>query len=170
METKEIFSLSISAIALGVSIASVYWNRRQWRVVNRPFVVVRLINPKAGNRGTCYELQVVNIGQRPAIGVKLRTNAEALRRAIDPTSAFPPDDVEACFADSTIIGLLTPGESVTSAFGFNGSKPGEQLWKMGSILPVAITYRDLEHREFTTKGSLTIATRNGFTGYTWSDS
>jgi len=169
MEIKDLIALSMSGVALAVSVVSVYLNRRQWRVINRPFVVARLINPKAGNRGTCYELRVENIGTRPAVGIRLKTDETALREALDASSTFPPDDIEACFQDSTVIGLLTAGEAIASAFGYNGSEPGERIWKMGSVLPIEIHYRDLQGGKFTTRGSITIATRNGFTGFTWND-
>jgi hypothetical protein len=169
METKDIVALSISGIALVVSVTSAYLTRRQWRVINRPFVVARLINPKAGNRGTCYELRVENIGTRPAVEIRLKTDQAALSAALDSSSTFSPDDIQACFRDSTVIGLLTAGESVTSAFGYNGSEAGERIWKMGSVVPIQICYRDLHHGKFTTNGSIIISTKNGFTGYTWKD-
>ncbi|MBK9990309.1 MAG: hypothetical protein IPP19_06145 [Verrucomicrobia bacterium] len=169
MEPKDLVAFSISGTALLVSILSVYLNRRQWRIINRPFVVVRLINPKTGNRGTCYELQVLNIGSRPAVGIRLGTDEEVLRRALDPSASFPPDDINTCFKDSTVIGLLIPGESVVSSFGYNGSGTGEQSWMMGSVLPIRISYRDLHGSEFVTKGSITVSTKNGFSGYTWTD-
>jgi hypothetical protein len=169
MDTKDVVALSLSGVAIAVSVVSVYLNRRQWRVVNRPFVIARLINPKAGNRGTCYELRVENIGTRPAVAIRLKTDHTALREALDASSTFPPDDIEACFRDSTVIGPLTAGEVIASAFGYNGSEPGERIWKMGSVLPIEIHYRDLQGGKFMTRGSITIATKNGFTGYAWKD-
>jgi hypothetical protein len=167
MEFKDVASLSISCIALVVSVVAAYVNRRQWRIINRPFVVVRLINPKAGNAGTCYELKVENIGTRPATDIRLKTDIQKLRAGLAPSSNCFKDSIEACFADSTVIGLLTPGESVVSAFGYNGID--EQTWIIGHILPIQVTYKDLQHQEFKTEGSIIINTRNGFTGQTWGD-
>lgn len=167
METHEVVSLSMSAVALIVSIATAVVNRKQWRVLNRPDVYVRLINHKAGNVGTPYELQVVNIGNRPAFDVRLKTDQKALLNAYHTSSKFPRDDIEACFSEEAVIGLLTPGESTNAAFGYNGDS--DCAWKIGSILPVEIHYRDTENRVFVTKGKLTIRTRNGFSGYAWTD-
>lgn len=160
-------SLTMSAAALIVSITALVMNRKQWRITNRPDVYVRLINPKAGNAGTPYELQVLNIGNRPAFDVRLKTDQQALLDAYDSESKSDHNDIEACFSEATTIGLLTPGESTVAAFGYNSH--GDCAWKMESVLPIEIHYRDGENRAFVTEGTLRIRTRNGFSGYTWGD-
>lgn len=169
MEIKDTLALTISGFALFVAISSVLLNLRQWRLLHRPVVLVRLINPKAGNRGTPFELEVLNVGNRPALDVRMKVEEAALRRALDPSSKFPPDDIEACFKESAGIGFLTAGQSIVSSFGYNGAEAGEQIWIIGSALPIVVRYRDLQGNAFETKGTLTITTKNGFSGYTWSD-
>ena len=165
---KDIITFAFSSAALALSIVALYFNRKQWHLLNRPMVVIRIVTPDPGNVGTAFSLEITNVGTRPAVDIKLSTDMSLLNAALDPAGKKHHDDVFANFAPSAKLDLLKPGESSLSAFGFNSREPNNSTWLCGTPIIIGVAYRDIDGRKFAGKYPMVVETKMGISGCQWS--
>jgi hypothetical protein len=166
---KDLLTFAFSGAALAISVVALYFNRKQWHLLNRPMVVVRLVTPNPGNVGTDFSLEVTNVGTRPAVDIKLSTDMNLLNAALDPASKKYHDDVLANFSPHAKLDLLKPGESSLSAFGFNSREPNNSTWRCGNPIVIGVRYRDIDGREFSGKYPIVVELKMGISGCRWAE-
>lgn len=157
---------AFSAVAIGISLASLYFSRRSWLQSNRPIVTAFVKEKEPGNIATVYNLIVANTGNRPATNVRLLASEQAIVDIMIPEApARESEAIKRCFSDEAQIPLLKNGEELETAFGHTSMQ--NKCLKYGSLLDIEIQYNDLEGRDYVSKLPLKIYVRRGFGGFTW---
>lgn len=162
----------LSAVALSVSLLSLYFTRVNWLQSNRPIVVAYVTEHEPGNVATTFNLVVANTGNRPAVRVRLGASHHDILQLVEDDiepNAFKA--IESCFRPESEIPLLRNGEDLTTSFGFVSDYPRNgNCLRYGAKTEISITYQDLEGRLYKSKQPLKIYVRKGFGGGTWQDS
>jgi hypothetical protein len=168
MEPQALITLTISGIALLVSILSVSFAVFSWREAHRPIVIARVTSVASGNVATTLQLLVENTGNRPARDIALTCEEIALDAVLDPkVRAQPPEDVEQVFASDTVVPVLENGRAITCAFGLFSAQD-QSTWVPNSRLPIVSSHRSLGRRRFKESMTLLLADAHSFTGLQWS--
>jgi len=118
-----------------------------------------------------YDLVVSNIGNRPALRIRLHSSPEQIKNIFEDgintddeaTRKFKIEQIENCFDRKSEILLLENGEKLSTAF---GSTLRTQWLKPGSTIDISINYFDLDGRSFKSKLPLKVYPRQGF-GMIW---
>jgi len=84
MEPQAIITLTISGIALLVSILSVSFAVFSWREAHRPIVIARVTTVESGDVATALQLLVENTGNRPARDISVTCEPIALDAVLWP--------------------------------------------------------------------------------------
>jgi hypothetical protein len=162
---------ALTAIAVGISIASLYFSRRSWLQTNRPIVTAFITEYKSGNMTGVFNLVLSNSGNRPATNVRIHATpsmiSRLLAKGVDPKLR---ESIEMCFSEEATIPVLRNGEELETGFGAFSSHASNELgpWlAYGEEIPVEIRYRDLEDRKYVSKHPLKIYARKGFGGAVW---
>lgn len=167
MEPQAVITLTISGIALLVSILSICFAVFAWREAHRPIIIARVTTAESGNVATALQLIVENTGNRPARDITLTCDKSTLDKVLDPkVGAKPPNDVERVFASDTVIPVLEHGRAVTCAFGLFSAED-QSTWMPNSRLPVSISYTSLGRRRFKDTMDLLLSDDHSFTGLQW---
>lgn len=167
--TVDDLKTALSVLALFTSGLALLVSRIHWRESNRPIVTAFVTEEVSGNMAATFNLVVANTGNRPAVAVQLRATPQAIDVFLDPgASEKYRYDIAAIFHPSSEIPLLRNGEELTTSFGAFLSDGSQGPWlNYGAKADVAITYRDIEGREFETRQPLKVYARNGFGGGVW---
>lgn len=162
-------SLLISAGSMLVAIYSLLFSVRSWRQTNRPLVVAKIATHSGGNTGIALNLIVENMGNRPALDVRLNANESDVRRALIAAAlnAEVPTDAARVFFSNAFIPVLAQGQSVLNAFGWLGV---DGVWRAGATIPISITYRGLAGTHFRESITLLLADDEGFAQTFWDKS
>jgi hypothetical protein len=155
-----------SGLAVLVAVTAACLARRSWRESTRPIVVALVRTVTAGNVSIAYNLVVTNTGTRPAVGVTLAPDREALEAAFGPGADHQRPMIERCFDASHSIPVLVNGESVANSFGLT-TGDASTVWRYGSQIPLTVTYSDLDGRPYRSKVVLVIRDTSGFAGGHW---
>lgn len=159
---------AISASAVAISLASLYFARRSWMQDNRPTVIAFVAEHALLDSGTVYKLCVANTGNRPATNVRLNAPAVEIDKLIAPVAeADKRKMIHDCFAAAATIPVLKHGEELSTAFG--GIGPGNQWLNFGKEMTIEITYNDLEGKTFSSMVPIKVCPREGFGGGVWSN-
>jgi hypothetical protein len=159
----------ISAFAIGISLASLYFARRSWMQSNRPIVTALIAEHASGNMGAVFNLIVSNTGNRPATNVRLHAKQADINKLIAPSAGDEKrKPIHACFGDDSMISVLKNGEELTTAFG-SISQPSskDQCLNYGAEITIEITYNDLEGKLYKSKVPIKVHARQGFGGAVW---
>ncbi|MBT9498361.1 MAG: hypothetical protein IV103_14195 [Zoogloea sp.] len=162
----------LTVIAVGISIASLYFSRRSWLQSNRPIVTAFITEHASGNTGAVFNLVVSNTGNRPATNVRIHAASAMISRLlIEGTEQKLRESIEMCFSEEATIPVLRNGEELETGFGaFTSPKTGNGTspWlAYGEEIPVEIRYCDLEGRAYISKHPLKVYARKGFGGSVW---
>ncbi|MGD1704827.1 hypothetical protein [Dapis sp. BLCC M229] len=166
-----LFSLS----AIIISLVSLYFTRLHWIQSNRPIIVAYIDVNEADDGGIFYNLVVSNIGNRPAVRIRLNYSPEQIKNIFEDgistehrllNREFKIEQIENCFYPKSEIVLLENGEKLSTAFGATG-RGAIQWLKSGSTIDISITYFDLDGRSFKSLLPLKVYPRQGFSGMTW---
>ncbi len=149
---------------------------------NRPIIVAYIDVSKLGNLNTTYNLVVSNIGNRPAVRIRLHSSPDQIKNIFEDgintgdgfTREQKIEQIENCFAPKSKIILLEHGEKLSTAFGGTfeadvrfGATVRKKWLKFASTIDISITYFDLDGRSFKSKLPLKVYPRQGFSGITW---
>lgn len=159
----------ISAIAIGISIASLFISRKSWLQSNRP-IVTAFITTSIGNNACVFNLIISNTGNRPATNVCLRAKNNDIESLFDNNATEDKkQSTRRCFSKESTIPVLRNGEELETAFGAYTPTHDNQPWLNYDIKIIAtIEYSDLEGRCYKSTMPLRLFARNGFAGSTWS--
>lgn len=159
----------ISASAVAISLASLYFARRSWMQSNRPMVIAFVAEHAPIDSGTVFKLCVANTGNRPATNVRLHATAAEIDKLIAPAAETDKRKmIHDCFAADSNIPVLKHGEELSTAFG--GIGPGNQWLNFGKEMTIEITYNDLEGKTYSSIVPIKVCPREGFGGGVWSNS
>jgi len=158
-----------AAIALAVSVASMYVARRAWIQSNRPIVTAAVVEYDSGDEGAVFNLFVSNTGNRPATNIRLKAKPEEIDKLLTSSEKEKKrQSSHDCFSDKAMLPLLRNGEELTTSFGSirKLGLAGEGLL-YDSEIPIEITYKDLEGRDYRSRLTLKVHSREGFGGSVW---
>lgn len=159
----------LTAFAVAISLASLYFARRSWMQSNRPIVTAVIVEHASGNMGAVFNLMVSNTGNRPATSVRLIAKPEDIDKLIAPSAEEEKRKyIHYCFDAESTIPVLKNGEELTTAFG-SISHPGskDQCLNYGAEITIEITYNNLEGRNYRSIVPLRVHAREGFGGSVW---
>lgn len=157
---------AFSAVAIGISLASLYFSRRSWLQSNRPIVTAFVKEKEPSTGCTIFNLIIANTGNRPATDIQLATTDKDISRLLDAeASEKEKDSIKLCFSDEAIVPLLRNGEELETYFGHTGLQ--EKCLRYGTQIVVEVRYCDLEGRKYLSRLPLKIYVRRGFGGHTW---
>jgi hypothetical protein len=140
----------------------------------RPIVAVTVRTHEGGNVAITYDLVVLNAGTRPAVEVRLIASEPELVSCLAAPELANDDSaawraVRRCFAEDSVIPLLTQGQEASNSFGYSAAVGNaNQFWKYRSRVAVRAVYLDLEGRSYESKQVLTIRDSRGFADGHWS--
>lgn len=163
---------AMTAIAVGISVASLYFSRRSWLQSNRPIVTAFVTEHASGNMAAVFNLVISNTGNRPATNVRMYAAPDMISRLLKENAEQRfRESIEMCFSEKARIPVLRNGEELETGFGAftsyetgNGASP----WlAYGEEIPVEIRYCDLEGRPYVSRHPLKIYARKGFGGSLW---
>lgn len=165
----------VAALALGVSLISLWFARRSWLQTNRPIVSAAVETHAGGNESIAYNLAVSNTGNRPAINVRLCVNTKAIEECMapwvekmrGPSTTYA--QVMRCFSEDGEIPLLINGKTMTNSFAYTRGDNGT-FWRYGASLRISISYGDLDGRHYCTSQVIRIKDSAAFAGGMWSSS
>ncbi|NES04977.1 MAG: hypothetical protein F6K22_20380 [Okeania sp. SIO2F4] len=160
-------------MAIIISLVSFCSTLLLWKKSNRPIIVAYIdVNGEPGNVNIFYDLVVSNIGNRPAVRIRLDSSPEEIKNIFEDgintgdgfTREQKIEQIENCFDPKNEIVLLEHREKLSTAFGATGRI---QWLKFGSTIDISITYFDLDGRSFKSKLPLKVYPRKGFSGIIW---
>lgn len=159
----------ISALAIGISLASLYFARRSWLQSNRPIITAFISTRAAGNMGSIFDLIVANTGNRPATNLRLIAKPEDIQNLIHPKAEENQKKIILnCFDNESKIPVLRNGEELSTAFGsVVNENAKDQCLNYGAEISIKITYNDLDGRKYKAILPLRVYARQGFGGATW---
>lgn len=159
----------ISVLAIGISIASLYFARRSWMQSNRPIITAFIATHASGNVSAVFDLVVANTGNRPATNVSLIAKPEDIEKLINPTAEDEKrKSIHDCFGPESRIPVLKNGEELSTAFGSVSHRTSkDQCLNYGSEITIKITYNDLEGRKYKSVVPIRVYAREGFGGGVW---
>jgi hypothetical protein len=159
----------ISVLAIGISLASLYFARRSWMQSNRPIITAFIATHASGNVAAVFDLIVANTGNRPATNVRITAKPEDIEKLIHSKAEEEQrKSVHDCFDNESIIAVLRNGEELSTAFGsVSHAASKDQCLNYGAEIPIEITYNDLEGRKYKSRLPLRVYAREGFGGATW---
>ncbi len=73
---------ALTAVAVAVSLGSLYFTRRFWLQSNRPIITAAVVEYASGNMGAVFNLIVSNTGNRPATNVRLKAKSREIDKLI----------------------------------------------------------------------------------------
>lgn len=159
---------AISLLALFSSALSLYLTRRLWLSTNRPIVVAFVDECSSGNTSTAFNVVISNVGNRPALEVRLHADKRSLDALVSKSA---PDEVAriiaSCFDGESAVSVLRNGEELVNAFGSYSSDVRWQHLNYGAVIPIRLTYSDLSGRVYSEGLRLKVFARNGFAGSVW---
>lgn len=155
--------LIISILSAAVSLVSLGFAVYSWREANRPLVTARVTTESSGDFLISLNLLVENTGNRPAVDIRLIASETEVKAAAK--QGIVPKDAERCFFSGVFIPVLANGRSISNGFWHLGMVDS---WQAGAVLPLAIEYRDLHGRNFTSNLRLLLADDAGFAQTYWS--
>lgn len=159
----------LTAVAIGISLTSLFFSRRSWLQSNRPIVTAFVTEGLVGNIGGVFNLVVANTGNRPATSIRLCALQDLSLILDESAPEKRKQDIQECFSEEAIIPLLRNGEELETAFGAVTNDPTNGKWlKYGAQIQVQINYSDLEGRTYVSQLPLRIYVRKGFGGSVWS--
>jgi hypothetical protein len=156
-----------------IAVASVFsfWNTiRLWQKTYRPVLSAFVETSSSGNIATFYNLIIVNSGNRPAKNINLKLNlndqefAQCVTQDINSTEVT---NIRKCFSKEAEISLLVDGSKKSAAFGLVSARNADNIWKYESVLPIEITYQDLDDKHYKSKLNLIIKDSKSFSGISW---
>ena len=151
------------AVAVAISLASLYFARKSWERSNRPLVTAFV---EENGEGVAFDLKVSNTGNRPALNVKFEVEEEALSTLLEEdANEQHKQAVYSCFSPASSIPLLRNGETLSTALGaYNRNNP----WlNYGAEAQIGIKYSDLEGKKYHSRILLKVYVREGFGGSVW---
>ncbi len=159
----------ISILAIGISLASLYFARRSWMQSNRPIVTAVIAPLASGNVSTVFNLIVSNTGNRPATNIRLHAKPEEIDKLIVPSAEGDRrQEIHNCFDAESKIAILKNGEELSTAFGQVKHPNAMGQWlRYGAGITIEITYNDLEGRNYKSRLPLKVYAREGFGGCSW---
>jgi len=159
----------ISALAIGISFASLYFARRSWLQSNRPIITAFIATRAAGNVASIFDLVVANTGNRPATNVRLIAKPKDIQNLIHPNAGENQQKVILnCFDNESKIPVLRNGEELSTAFGSSVDVTAKDQWlNYVAEIPIGITYTDLDGRNYKAMLPLRVYARQGFGGASW---
>jgi hypothetical protein len=159
-----------SGIAIVVSLLSLWFSYRSWLRSNRPIVVAAIEAFRGGNLAIALNLVVMNVGNRPALRVRLNAKKSDIVNCLyDSADHSFEETIYRCFSDQAEIPLLLDGKNAINSFGFLSINKGTSSWIDKSVLPIEMTYFDLDGRKYKSKLKLVIKGEKGFAGGAWSE-
>lgn len=170
--TPEDWKTTFSALALIVSLISLWFSRRSWLQSNRPIVSAAVETHAGGNESIVYNLAVSNTGNRPAVNVRLCTATSLAEKCMAPwvnglrSTETTYAHVMRCFSEEGEIPLLLNGKNMTNSFGYTRGDD-RTFWLYGASMPITISYADLEGRQYCTSQVLRIKDSAAFAGGMW---
>jgi hypothetical protein len=161
----------LAVVAIGVSIASLYFSRRSWFQANRPIVTAFVAEHDAGNNACTFNLVIANSGSRPATNIRLHASESVIESLLEAdTTQDRKESIRQCFSASAMIPLLRNGEEIETAFGAFTTDVSNGPWlKYDKQIQIEVSYQDLEGRKYRSRLPLKIFVRNGFGGSVWID-
>jgi len=159
----------ISILAIGISLASLYFARRSWMQSNRPIVTAFIATRASGNVAAVFDLVVANTGNRPATNVRITAKPEDIEKLIHlKAKEEQRKSIHDCFDNESKIAILKNGEELSTAFGsVSHATSKDQSLNYGAEISIEITYNDLEGRKYKSILPLRVYAREGFGGATW---
>ncbi len=156
-------------VSLASLVCSVLVARWSWLRTNRPVVAAMVKTHDSGRDLITYKLVVMNTGTRPATNVQLHADPELVRNCLVENAPKEfVDKVLACFDPIGLIPLLVNGGKTSNSFGVTAAdKSPYGTWKVGSRLPITISYRDLDNRKYLSNLDLVVKDTKGFAGGAW---
>lgn len=160
---------ALAAIAIAISLASLYFSRRSWLQSNRPIVTAFVSEYSSGPGITVFNLVVSNSGNRPAVGVQLLATSQDIESIIDEKAQDQRKEaIRRCFSKDAAISLLRNGEELKTAFGGYFEQRPDDVWlKYEREIEIEVRYLDLEGKRYRARMPLKIFAREGFAGSVW---
>lgn len=163
------YASTVSLLALGVSIVSIWVTHNSWMRSNRPIVSAYIEEASLGDGVVTFNLQISNTGTRPATNVRIYIDGAELEKILD-VKASPKARMElaSCFAWDSRIPLIRNGETLTGGLG-RTSRVGaaEPQLMYGGEAKINILYSDLDGKSYISKLPIKVYARSGFTGRSW---
>lgn len=159
----------ISAIAIGISIASLFISRKSWLQSNRP-IVTAFLSTTGGNTAAIFNLVISNTGNRPATNIRLYAKTEDIESLFDKNaSEDKKSSTRLCFSEKSLIPILRNGEDIETAFGAYAPTAENHPWLNYDVqINITVKYSDLDGRRYTSAMPLRLFSRTGFAGSEWS--
>jgi len=169
-------STLVGFISIFMSIRSIRTTERLWKLSNRPFILAIVKAKEFGTNHTSYKLIVKNIGNQPAVQIRIRTNNRKLNKCLIEKNTNDPyiESILAWFTEESTIPLLSNGQSTKAPFGnivkgdnitqADGTKFTSN-WKYGCSFPITITYKDLRGENYSHELNLVIKNLETPTGF-----
>lgn len=161
-------STNIAMLSAVIAFTSMCITVQLWQRTNRPILSARVTTSSGGEDGIALNLLLENTGNRPAKDISLSADEPYILNAlVDSNAGEVPGDAKRCLLEDRIIPVLANGRVASNAFGYLGRKSG--AWQSGSVVPVVITYRSLEGRNYTSRMNLLLADDAGFAQTFWNE-
>jgi len=158
--------MTISLIAIFISIGTAYILHKNRLESNRPIVTAKL-ESVCHDLVTALTIKLYNTGLTPAIDVTLEANKNDIFKSF---AKNVPDifkkEVLRCLTKENIIPLIHNNDSVENRFGIL-SNDENNTFKLKSKIPVIIKYKSLYGYPYTQKQTLVIEITNNFAGSGW---
>lgn len=160
---------ALTAAAFLLSTLALVFTRRSWFESNRPILTAEIVTHSGGNVAIMYNLVVHNTGTRPATDIRIEADKECLQAAINNNADnLLKQEILRCFSDEGRISLLHQQSSKSTGFGLTSTNETSNVLVYKSVIPIAITYKDLYGKSYKTKQDLVVKDSEYFAGSGWS--
>ncbi|GAB4197989.1 MAG: hypothetical protein Tsb002_32590 [Wenzhouxiangellaceae bacterium] len=161
----------VPVMAVFIAFWSVYTTKKLWYQANRPIVSADIRQFEGGVGVVVFNLAVCNSGNRPATNIIFSAQDKDLEKIlIEDAQKSCVDDIYSIFSGAARVQLLLNGEEAETAFGgyaVDASSNPQCVLKFEAVLPIEISYKDLNGKSYKSNQTLFIRPKDGFGGSVW---
>lgn len=159
---------ALTAAAFLLSTLALIFTRRSWFETNRPIVTAEIVTNSGGNIAITYNLVVHNTGARPAADIRINVDHKSLQAAVnDKADQSLKQEILRCFSDEGRIPLLHQQSKKSNGFGLTSTNESSNVLAYKAVIPVVITYKDLNGKHYKTRQDLIVQDSEFFAGSGW---
>ncbi len=162
----EISTLISAIVALITTFLTLYFTRRFWLLTHRPIITAEIVESASGVGVAVFDLAIYNSGNRPAININISAENKDLEKIFtENASESGKETTREVFSPSNKIALLLNGKNTKTHFGaFSNIGCNADILIYEAELPIHITYKDIEGRDYNENMVLYIRAAEGFGG------
>ncbi len=159
-------SITISIVALFISIGTAYILHKNRLEANRPIVTAKL-ESECNDLITALTIRLYNTGLTPALDITLEANEDDILKAfVVGVSDISKKEVLRCLTKENTIPIIHNNDSVENGFGVL-SNNSNNTFKLKSEIPITIKYKSLYGYSYVQKQTLIIKITDNFAGSGW---